>query len=77
MWRDPLDLKGERFSGLKGRNIRRNVLQWGEELGESISKRKIWQQVGGWGCHPRVKNSDPELFLSKRTAATKLERRLR
>ena len=30
-----------------------------------------------WGCHPTVKNSDPELFLSKRTAGTKKEKRLR
>ena len=30
-----------------------------------------------WGCHPIVKNSDPELFLSKRTAETKMEKRLR
>jgi hypothetical protein len=28
-------------------------------------------QEEGWGCHPTVKNSDPELFLSKRTARTK------
>jgi hypothetical protein len=27
--------------------------------------------------HPIFKNSDPELFLSKRTAGTKMERRLR
>jgi hypothetical protein len=33
--------------------------------------------VEGWGCHPTVKNSDPELFLSKRTAGTKIEKRLR
>jgi hypothetical protein len=31
----------------------------------------------GWGCHTTVKNSDPELFLSKRTAETKMERSLR
>ena len=29
------------------------------------------------GCHPTVKNTDPELFLSKRTAWTKIEKRLR
>jgi hypothetical protein len=27
--------------------------------------------VEEWGCHPTVKNSDPELFLSKRTAESK------
>jgi hypothetical protein len=30
-----------------------------------------------WGCHPTVKNSDPKLFLSQRTAWTKMEKRLR
>ena len=29
------------------------------------------------GCHPTVKHSDPELFLFKRTAGTKMEKRLR
>jgi hypothetical protein len=30
--------------------------------------------VEGWFCHPTVKNSDPELFLSKRTPGTKMEK---
>ena len=47
------------------------------ELVESISSRKTGHQVEGWGCHSTVKNSDPELFLSKRTAETKMEKRLR
>ena len=47
------------------------------ELVESIFSRKTGHQVEGWGCHPTVKNSDPELFLSKRTPATKMKRRLR
>ena len=50
---------------------------WERELVESISSRKTGHQVEGWGCHPTVKNSDPELFLSKRTAGTKMEKRLR
>jgi hypothetical protein len=33
--------------------------------------------VEGWGFYPRVKIADPELFLSKRTAGTKMEKRLR
>jgi hypothetical protein len=33
--------------------------------------------VEGWGCHLTVKNSDPELFLSKGTVGTKMENRLR
>jgi hypothetical protein len=32
--------------------------------------------VEGWDYHPTVRNSDPELFLSKRTAGTKLEKKL-
>ena len=46
------------------------------ELVESIFSRKTGHQVEEWGCHPTVKNSDPELFLSKRTAGT-MEKRLR
>jgi hypothetical protein len=33
--------------------------------------------VEGWGCHPTVNNSDPELFLSKKIAGTTMENRLR
>ena len=47
------------------------------ELVESTSSRKIGHQVERWGYHPTVKNSDPESFLSKRTAGTKMEKSLR
>ena len=47
------------------------------ELIESTSSRKTGHQMKGWGFHPTVKNSDPEMFLSKRTAGTKIEKRLR
>ena len=47
------------------------------ELRESTSSRKTGHQDEGWGCHPIVKKSDPELFLSERTAETKMEKRLR
>jgi hypothetical protein len=47
------------------------------ELAESTSSRKIGHQVERWGYHPTVKNSDPESFLSKRTAGTKMEKSLR
>jgi hypothetical protein len=33
--------------------------------------------VEEWGWYPTVKNSIPELFLSKRTTGTKMEKRLR
>jgi hypothetical protein len=41
------------------------------ELIEPTSTRKTGHQVEGWGCHPTVKNSDPELFLSKTKTKTK------
>jgi hypothetical protein len=47
------------------------------ELVESTSSRKTGHQTEGWGCHSTVKNSDPELFLSERTAGSKMEKRLR
>jgi len=43
------------------------------EYVESTSSRKTRHQIKGWGCHLTVKNSDPELILSKRTAGTKME----
>jgi hypothetical protein len=48
-----------------------------KELVQSTSNRKTGHQVEGWGCHPTIKNSDRELFLSKRTAGKKTEKRLR
>jgi hypothetical protein len=42
-----------------------------KELVESTSSRKTGHQVEGWCCYPTVKNSDPELFLSKRTVSKK------
>jgi hypothetical protein len=47
------------------------------ELIESTSSRKIGHQVEGFGCHPTVKNSDQELFLSKRTSGEKMEKKLK
>jgi hypothetical protein len=42
------------------------------ELVESISSRKTGgHQVEAWGCHPTVKYSDLDLFLSERTTCTK------
>jgi hypothetical protein len=45
------------------------------ELVESASSRKTEHQVERWSCHPTVKNSDSELFLSKRDTGTKMEKR--
>jgi hypothetical protein len=47
------------------------------KLIESISCRKTGHQVEGWGCYLRVKNSDPKLFLSKKSAGTRIEKSLR
>jgi hypothetical protein len=33
--------------------------------------------VEGWSCHPTVKISDPDVFLSKRTTRTKIEKSLK
>jgi hypothetical protein len=44
------------------------------ELVESTSSRKTGHQV--W-LHLTVKSSDPELFLSKRTTVTKMEKKPR
>jgi hypothetical protein len=44
------------------------------ELIESTSSRKTGHQVKRWGCHLIIKNSEPELSLSKRTAGTKMEK---
>jgi hypothetical protein len=54
--------------------------EWGlgsGEWGEFTFIRKTGYQLEGCGYHPTVKNSDPELFLSKRTAETKMEKKLR
>jgi hypothetical protein len=47
------------------------------ELVEFTSIRQIGHQVEGCVCHPTVKNSDPELSLTKRTTGRKMEKRLR
>jgi len=49
---------------------------WERELLESTTRRKTGHQMAGWGSHPTVKNSDPELFLSKKTTGT-LEKLMR
>jgi hypothetical protein len=60
---------------LKGENLDEMPNCGERELVESISSKKRGHQVEGWGCHPTVRNSDPELFLSKRAAGIKMEKR--
>lgn len=67
--REPQDSKGGTLDEMPNHGKR--------ELVESISSGKTAHQVEGWGCHPTVKNSDSELFLSKRTAGTEMAKRLR
>jgi hypothetical protein len=59
------DLGAERLSGLKGRAFDEIPYRGERELVESTSSRKTGHQVEGWGCHPTVRKSEPELFLKE------------
>jgi hypothetical protein len=71
------DMGGERIFRLKEGTLHEMSNSGERELVESICSRGTGHQVEGWGWHSTVKNSDPELFLSKRTAGTKMETGLR
>jgi hypothetical protein len=43
------------------------------ELVQSTFSRNRRHKVEVWVCHPTVKSSDPELFLSKRITGKKIE----
>ena len=62
--------------GSKGRALDEMPNGGERELVES-SSRMTGYKVEGWGCQLTVKSSDPELFLSKRMAGTKMEKRPR
>ena len=62
---------------LKGGTLDEMLNSGERKLVESTSSRKTGHQGEGWGCHPTVNNSDPELFLSKKIAGTTMENRLR
>jgi hypothetical protein len=47
------------------------------KLVESTSRRKTGNQVEAWGYYPTIKNSDPELFLSKTSAVTNMVKKVR
>ena len=47
---------------------------WNSGEGKLVEPRAASR---GWDYHPTVNNSDPELFLSKITAGTKVEKRLK
>jgi len=61
----------------KGRTLDEMPNSGERELAVSTFSRKTEHQVEAWGCHPTVKKSEPELFLSQRTAGTKMEKGLR
>jgi hypothetical protein len=61
----------------KGRTLDEMSYSMERELVETTSSRKVEHQVEGWGCRPTVKNSDPELLWSERTAGTKMEMNLK
>ena len=44
---------------------------------ETTSSSELWPTVEGSGHHAILKMFDPELFLSKRNAVTKMEQRLK
>jgi hypothetical protein len=67
--RDSQDSKGETLDKMPNSGER--------ELVESTSSRKSGHKLLGWGYHPTVKNTDPELFMYKRTPGTKMEKRLK
>jgi hypothetical protein len=58
----------------KGGTLDEMLYSGERELVESTFSRKTGHQVEGWGCHPTVKNSDPKVSLSRRTAGTKMEK---
>jgi hypothetical protein len=54
------------------------VLYSGEgELVEPTFSGGTRHQVEGWSCHPTIKSSVPELFLSEGTAGAKMEKSMR
>jgi hypothetical protein len=61
----------------EGRTLDKMPYSGDKELVEFTSRRKTGHQVEGCICHPTVKNSDPEFFLSKGTAGTNKEKSLR
>jgi hypothetical protein len=61
----------------KGKTLFEMPYSVGRELVEYAFSGKTGHQVEGRGFHLTVKNSAPELFLSRITAGTKTENNLR
>jgi hypothetical protein len=64
------------FQDPKGETLDEMPYSGEGELEKVTSNRNTGHQVEGWGCHPTVKNSNSELFLSERTTGTKMEKSL-
>jgi hypothetical protein len=75
-WGDPLACTSD-FQDSKEVTFDEMPYSGERKLVASISSRKTGHQVEGLGCHPTVKNSDPELLLSEGTAGSNMERSLR
>jgi len=69
--RDP---GGERLSGYKGRDPRQNVLQRGEGTFRTHLQQEGRASSELQGCHSIIKISDQQLFLTEKTAWTKMEK---
>lgn len=67
--RESQDTKGGTIDEMTNNGEREHV--------ESTYSIMTGHYMDGWDCHPKVKHSDPELFLSNRTSETKKEKRLR
>jgi len=65
------DLGRERPSGLKEKDPRQTVLQWGEWTCKAHLQKKERASSEAWICHPTVKKPVPE-----RTAGTKVQKNL-
>jgi hypothetical protein len=74
LWNEPESWELRDSHDSEGGTLDEMLYRWKRELVESTTSRKTGHQVEGWDCHPTVKNTDPELFLSKRIAGEKWRR---
>jgi hypothetical protein len=65
---------GERLSWLKGRDPRRNALQWGEGICRAHLHQKDQALSEGLGCYPTVKTLTNNCFCLRELQRMKLRR---
>ena len=79
--RDPLestrDAGGEKLSGLNGGDLSQNAQHWERDLVSPPPVDRLGLKWGEGLANPQPNFSDPKLLLCKRTAGTKMEKRLR